>query len=188
MMCVCVCSMYSSTYVCTYIYVLLLLLLLLLLTYTHTFHGKTYTHSLYKFFKYLQHSHTYILYCTYIYVHAYILLYILLHTHHQYRYYICYVSMEDGSAHTYSSSSSDRLLCVVYTMEKNHDAVIAIANSWGSKCDGFIAFRFPVGIVLYACMYVCMYFVYLKFMYFVCMLVYICMYFAVAAMTILYAR
>ena len=89
-----------------------------------------------------------------------------------------YVSRDD------STYSSNRLLCAVYTMEENHDAVITIANSWGSKCDGFLAFRYPVcmHVCKYLSMYICI-FVWIVNLcivdvcivkVFICMFVYVC--------------
>lgn len=37
--------------------------------------------------------------------------------------------------------SSNRLLCIIYTMESNHnDAMSSIINTWGSKCTGLLIF------------------------------------------------
>lgn len=33
-----------------------------------------------------------------------------------------------------------RLLCLTYTISQNHDAVRNILSTWGSKCDGYLAF------------------------------------------------
>jgi glycoprotein-N-acetylgalactosamine 3-beta-galactosyltransferase len=33
-----------------------------------------------------------------------------------------------------------RLLCLTYTISQNHDAVRNILGTWGSKCDGYLAF------------------------------------------------
>lgn len=35
---------------------------------------------------------------------------------------------------------SPRLLCIIYTVEKNHYAVTAVVNTWGGSCAGFLAF------------------------------------------------
>ena len=33
-----------------------------------------------------------------------------------------------------------KVLCMLYTYDKNHDRVKAVANTWGWKCDGLLAF------------------------------------------------
>jgi hypothetical protein len=37
------------------------------------------------------------------------------------------------------SSTDSKLLCAIYTYDKKHDAVTAIGESWGWRCDGFFA-------------------------------------------------
>ena len=38
-----------------------------------------------------------------------------------------------------SSQHRPRVLCAIYTYEGNHDQVKAIAETWGARCDGFMA-------------------------------------------------
>jgi hypothetical protein len=38
-----------------------------------------------------------------------------------------------------SSGSDPRILCVVYTTESHHDRIKAIINTWGWRCDGWMA-------------------------------------------------
>jgi hypothetical protein len=50
-----------------------------------------------------------------------------------------------SSSNNNSSSSSTeggepRILCSIYTIGRRHDQAAAVANTWGQRCDGFIAF------------------------------------------------
>eukprot|EP00934_Nitzschia_sp_Nitz4_P005634 Nitzschia sp. Nitz4//scaffold92_size79448//46843//56728//NITZ4_005396-RA/size79448-processed-gene-0.62-mRNA-1//-1//CDS//3329560201//5624//frame0 len=38
-----------------------------------------------------------------------------------------------------STTRNPRILCAIYTHEKRHDMVTAVAETWGWKCDGFFA-------------------------------------------------
>ena len=70
---------------------------------------------------------------------------------HRYQSYVaCNFSREDrlvlnkikvvhNSTHR-ANNNNKKLLCLLYTYSPNHEYVRDIVNTWGSKCDGFLAF------------------------------------------------
>ncbi len=47
--------------------------------------------------------------------------------------------LPDGEEAQGGEVEKPKVLCLLYTYEKNHDRVEAVANTWGWKCDGFLA-------------------------------------------------
>eukprot|EP00980_Cylindrotheca_fusiformis_P005589 scaffold1184_cov132-Cylindrotheca_fusiformis.AAC.10 len=48
------------------------------------------------------------------------------------------VEMEYDKQQDKSGAKRDKIFCLVYTIEKGHDKIPPIRETWGSKCDGFM--------------------------------------------------